>query len=170
MRGGAIVWLALAGCAGDDDVAFLQEISRVQAILDDETPSRTWDVLVETNALALRDGPTWATVNVGATVTVASEATWRDLWVDALLTGDEESTATLEFTGPAQATFDLMGRHQADCVLGEPCAWSFPLVVTRREGADGIVALSFDARALVTLGLESEAPEDGALSVVVTER
>jgi len=169
VRAWLVLFAALSGCVGEDEVSYILVFEHVDAILDNQTPSRTWDIHLETNAGAMRDGPTWTTLTIEALVAVDNDGEWNDLWIDASLLSDEEAVDTLEFTGPTQQTFDLLGRHQADCVLGEVCTWDYPLTITRREGQHGLVGVQFDARALVTLGPLSEAPEGAALSVEARE-
>ncbi len=161
--------LLVAGCEKEPSVAYIQQFDRVQEVLDDETPSRSWNLHVQTNPQAMRSGLTWTTVDVEAVASIEPVDPWQEQYLDATLTGDEPFEDTLRWSQPGQLTANLVERYQVDCVEGESCEWDYVLVMTRREGGVSEIALDIQTRALVTLGTVDEAPDGAEMSFEATE-
>jgi len=162
--------IALAGCA-EQDLSIIVVTVTADAQLTNQTPTRSWDIFVETNENALREGPTFTFLNVSGSLDVGNAQGWNDVWVDAALSSEDEApdTVSVEYTEPGERDFALMAEYEADCVLGERCAWHYPFVLSRREGQGALVRAVFESRVFVTLGPERNEPVGAALLVEVRE-
>lgn len=159
----------LAGCTSSDGVAFLVEYEDILFVLDDETASQSWDVRVEVDASAERSGTTRATLRVdGVAIVPEPPNDYDPVTVAASLEGGGADDNEIWFPTPGRGAIRLLDHQDVACTLGEPCSWAWSLTIERALGA-GDVGLELQARGLLTLGYDSDAPPDAFMRLTVEE-
>lgn len=155
-----VAFVGLAACAEPDpDSAFVLLERTFRADLDADSPSRVIDVMVEAPVEAERSGTTGVAMRVEFDLVVEPSVPWENVQFDAFLYGRSVDEEHLIFTSEGTYAAVLLQPGDAECELGTPCVWRFPVQLDRLAG-NGTLFIQGKARALLSLGTVDEAPVD----------